>query len=201
MAFPRKPAISKVTCLWLAVVFLTALWLGGLHWFTRSIIDIRPPDAKPADAIVVLTGGSNRLNTGFQLLDGKMGKKLFISGVARGVEVRELFEQWKEEDDTSLDCCVVLGFEAEDTIGNARETIAWLRKEGYNSIFLVTANYHMRRAMLDFQTLSPDLAITPWPVQPAGLDMQDWWRDPAYRSLILREYFKYLATIIWSLLA
>ncbi|MDE1153800.1 MAG: YdcF family protein [Micavibrio sp.] len=201
MATLTRPTLSKATCLWLAVVFLTALWLGGLHWFTRSIIDIRPPDAKPADAVVVLTGGSNRLNTGFKLLDDKMGKKLFISGVARGVEVRELFEQWKEEDDTSLDCCVVLGFEAEDTIGNARETIAWLRKEGYNSIFLVTANYHMRRAMLDFSTLSPDLAITPWPVQPAGLDMQDWWRDPAYRSLILREYFKYLATVVWSLLA
>ena len=193
--------LSKPARLWLLFVLLAALWLGGLHWFTRSIIDIAPPDAKPAEAIVVLTGGTNRLKTGFDLLDRGMGKKLFISGVARGVEVRELFDQWKKEDESDLDCCVVLGFEADDTIGNAKETIAWLRKEGYTSLFLVTANYHMRRALLDFHTLSPDLKITPWPVKPEGVDMNNWWRDSSFRGVILREYTKYLVTVVWAALS
>lgn len=188
---------TKPMRLWLLFVFLVALYLGGLHWFVRSIIETRPPDAQPADAVVVLTGGSNRLETGFDLLEKGMGKKLFISGVYHGVDVRELLDRWKKEDRSHLDCCVVLGFEADDTIGNARETIAWMQKEHYHSIFLVTANYHLRRAMLDFETLSPDMQITPWPVLPEKLDMADWWRDSIYRSLILREYAKYLVTLAW----
>jgi len=192
---------TKPMRLWLLFVFMAALWLGGLYWFTREIIDVLPPNAKPADAIVVLTGGSNRLQAGFDLLEKGMGKKLFISGVYHGVEVKELLENWKKEDKSNLDCCVVLGFEADDTIGNAKETITWMNKENYHSIFLVTANYHLRRAMLDFETLSPDLEITPWPVVPEKLDMGDWWRDPAYRSLILREYSKYLVTLVWHYLA
>jgi uncharacterized SAM-binding protein YcdF (DUF218 family) len=184
----------------LALIFVAALWLAGLQWFTRSIMDGLPQAEKPADAIVVLTGGSNRIEAGFDLLKKGMGKKLFISGVYRGVEVKELMAKWKAEDSTELDCCVVLG-EAEDTIGNARETAEWLRREKYDSYYLVTANYHMARAALVFRNFAPEPALIPWPVAPKGLDMADWWRTDLYRSLILREYSKYLVTLAWSIFA
>lgn len=184
-----------------AALVLTILWLAGLEWFTRGIHTAAPPGPKPADAVVVLTGGTNRLETGFGLLKEGLGKKLFISGVYRGVEVKELLDKWKKEDHGGLDCCVVLGFEADDTLGNARETARWMQEEKFSSAYLVTANYHMERALLVFHEVAPEFSITPWPVSPEGLDMENWWRNPSYRSVILREYMKYVVTFIWSVFA
>ena len=181
-----------------AALLLAALWLAGLEWFMRGIITLPPAGATPADAIVVLTGGSNRLDEGFDLLHKGMGKKLFISGVYRGVEVKQLLNKWQKIDHSGLDCCVTLGFEADDTVGNAHETLKWMQDEKFTSAYLVTANYHMERAMLVFHTVAPEINITPWPVSPEGFDLADWWRDPASRAVILREYMKYMVTLAWS---
>jgi uncharacterized SAM-binding protein YcdF (DUF218 family) len=184
------------------LLFLAALWLAGLHNFTRDMQaeGATMPTNRTTDAIVVLTGGTNRLESGFDLLKQQRGRKLFISGVYRGVEVRELMDQWKEEDRAAFDCCVVLGFDADDTLGNARETTEWLKKENYTSIFLVTANYHVKRALFAFERYAPDLKIIPYPVSPQGLDMKNWWRDDRNRSLVIREYSKYVASLLFYLL-
>lgn len=194
-------ALGTPARLTLAALFLAALWLGGLYAFTRDVAEAPPPDMKPADAIVVLTGGTRRLDTGFELLDKGMGKKLFISGVYKGVEVKELLNKWKKESAHRLDCCVELGFEADDTIGNAREATGWLRRENFSTYYLVTANYHLKRALLDFNAFGPDLTPLPYPVQPDSLDMINWWREGASRSLILREYNKFLVALVLRLFA
>lgn len=185
----------------MGALLLAALWLAGLEWFTRDIVMSPPAGATPADAVVALTGGSNRLETGFDLLKRGMGKKLFISGVYRGVEVKQLLDKWKKADHGGLDCCVVLGFEADDTIGNARETLKWMEEEKFSSAYLVTANYHMERALLVFHTIAPGINFIPWPVNPEGLNIADWWRNPTYRTVILHEYSKYLVTLAWSTVA
>ena len=60
-------------------------WLGGLLWFAT------PPsgETRPAatDAIVVLTGGSLRLQSGIDLLREGKGRKLFVSGVNQQVDL------------------------------------------------------------------------------------------------------------------
>lgn len=195
----------------LVAVLMAALWLAGLYNFTRNIFadthtaqkqNMRTgtgplPARDMLDAVVVLTGGSNRLQTGFDLLAQERGKKLFISGVYQGVEVRELLAQWKRDaDNSSLDCCVTLGFEADNTAGNADETAAWMQGEGFRSLYLVTSHYHMKRALLEMRRAAPDLRIRPWPVVPEGLDIDNWWRDSAARSLIIREYSKFLAASV-----
>lgn len=168
-----------------------------MSWFTRSISAARPDIAAPkAQAIIVLTGGSNRLQTGFDLFERGLGQKIFISGVYHGVEVRELLNLWKEEDHKGIDCCVILGFEADSTIGNARESAAWLKKEGYTTFYLVTANYHINRALLEFKIFAPDTTIIPYPVIPEELDMDNWWRINRFRNLVIREYTKYLASLV-----
>lgn len=181
---------------WLTILILAAVWLAGLHWFTRSMMDLPPEKPEAADAIVALTGGSNRLETAFELLEHNLGKKLFISGVYHGVEVRELMDQWRTGDHKEMDCCVVLGFEADNTIGNARESMAWMEKEGFKSLYLVTANYHMKRATLAFNRMGPGINVIPYPVAPEGLDMKNWWRDAKFRSLVIREYSKYIASFV-----
>lgn len=195
----------------LAAILLAGLWLAGLYGFTRSIfIDADTAQRQNSrtgsgpllekdilDAVVVLTGGSNRLETGFDLLAQGRGKKLFVSGVYQGVEVRELMALSKKTSpDSGLDCCVVLGFDAGDTMGNADETAAWMASEGYKSFYLVTSHYHMKRALLEIRRAAPHLKVRPWPVVPDGLDINNWWRDRNARNLIIREYTKYLAAAV-----
>lgn len=174
----------------LAAILLSG-WLTGLVIFVRDVssFDVPNPPRK-LDAIVVLTGGTNRIDAGFNLLERRFGKKLFISGVYRGVDVKQLLKRWESETQEKLDCCVTLGFEATSTEGNAVEAAEWLKKEHFHSIYLVTANYHQRRALLEFERVAPDLAITPYPVLPDKLD----------NSVILHEYMKYLASYARSLL-
>lgn len=192
---PRFRAFSFKGQTLLLTLLAVALWLGGLHAFTRGLDVPPPPASQKADAVVVLTGGNNRLDAGFDLLERGMGDRLFISGVYQGVEVRELMALLQAQDDVGreeLADQVVLGFEANDTMGNAQETVGWMRQEGYTSFYLVTANYHMRRAVLEFQQVAPGLTLYPVPVIPEGLDMANWWRNKAHRSLIIREYMKFL---------
>lgn len=190
----------------LVVLVICGLWLLGLVEFMRAAQDmprattlINGPIAAQ-DGIIVLTGGTRRLSAGFELLDRNLGKKLFISGVYRGVDVEELMQHWKKDLTTAPDARVALGFDATDTVGNARESAAWIEKENYHSVFLVTANYHMKRAVLDFRRHAPNVDITPWAVEPENLDLQNWWRIPTARRLMVAEYNKYLFTIALNIL-
>ncbi|MCK4945164.1 MAG: YdcF family protein [Alphaproteobacteria bacterium] len=187
-----------ITCLSLIALLAIAGWFAGLFVFVQSLSTkpITEPLQKQ-DAIVTLTGGSNRLDTGFNLLERGIGKKLFISGVYHKTEVKQLLKRWKTKPQSNLDSCVVLGFDADNTAENAIETIAWLHKEGFHSFYLVTANYHIKRALLEFNRLAPDLDIIPFPVVPDNFVTNSWWMDPMTRTLVLREYMKYIAAYIF----
>lgn len=175
----------------LILLLAAALWLGGLFWFVRDAATMAPPEAPaPLDAVVVLTGGTNRIETGFRLFKEGRGRKLFISGVYRGVEVRGVLRLLSEDID---DNDVALG-EAENTMQNARETAEWMKDEGFGTLYLVTSNYHMRRALLEFSAAAPGLDPVPWPVIPQKLSMNGWWQDGG--GLILREYCKYLLVLL-----
>ena len=67
--------------LWMArfVAAVILVWLGGFAWFVVSSYLIRDDPSSSTDAIVVLTGGRQRLETGLELLAAGKAKKLFIS--------------------------------------------------------------------------------------------------------------------------
>lgn len=175
----------------LGLALLTLGWLAGLAAFA-SRLDRAPaaPEGRRTQAIVVLTGGSERLGVGFALLRDGRAKKLFISGVYRGVEVRELLDRARQGED--LECCVVLGYEADDTEGNAVETARWVRVEGYRSLRLVTANYHMPRSLVEFRRALPDVEVVPHPVVPPRVRLERWWNWPGTAELVVGEYNKFL---------
>jgi uncharacterized SAM-binding protein YcdF (DUF218 family) len=64
------------------------------------------------------------------------------------------------------------------------------------SVRLVTASYHMPRALVVFAREMPDLDIYQWAVMPEDLQIQNWWLDRAMFRLLSREYVKYLAETI-----
>lgn len=177
---------------------LTFLWLAGLVYYADSVDRLQEPpinDKVSIDAIVVLTGGSERIATGIDLLQKGLGKKLFISGVADGVEMTHL----QDGHALSLErraCCVVLGHQAGDTMGNAVETLAWLKRENYNSFRLVTANYHMARSLLEFRMLDKNIHIIPHPVVPPRVRLSIWWTRPGTAHLLVTEYNKLLLALV-----
>lgn len=179
------------------MLLLLGLWAGGLVWFITALPDQVTDDSTPTDAIVVLTGGSDRLAAGFELLDRGLSGKLFVSGVYRGTDVNALLRMARQ-DPNELDCCVVLGYAADDTVGNARETARWMGENGYRSLRLVTADYHMPRSLQVFRSAMPAVAIVPHPVFPETVMRDRWWSWPGTTWLLAREYTKYLATVVRS---
>ena len=132
-----------------------------------------------------------RMEEGLALLERGLGKKLFVSGVHRGVDVKQLIDRSRRSPDL-IDCCIVLGYAADHTAGNAAETAYWMKSEGYRSLRLVTASYHMPRSLAEFRSEMPDIRIVPHPVFPEHVKLNDWWRWPGTAALIVTEYSKFL---------
>ena len=176
-------------------LLLVLILLIGLWRFAAAIPSTVASPDQPTDAIVVLTGGSLRVEGGLHLLAEGKAKKLFISGVYRGVDVAELLHVSRQTPD-SVACCVVLGHDADNTLGHAHETAQWMESEGYHSLRLVTASYHMPRSMLEFTRAMPGIEIVPNPVFPEFLHEAPWWQSRRTALLITSEYIKYLAAIV-----
>jgi uncharacterized SAM-binding protein YcdF (DUF218 family) len=189
----RNPWLRRRILPALATIWL--LWLGGLVWFADTMPTGIADAATPTDAIVVLTGGSQRFDAGLDLLAAGKAKKLFVSGVHQGVEIADLLHLAHHAPDW-IACCIVLGHVADSTIGNALETAAWMRREGYRSLRLVTAGYHMRRSLFEFTRAMPEMRIIANPVFPEQVKQAHWWAWPGTAMLIVGEYHKYLAAVL-----
>lgn len=177
------------------ITLLLSVWGAGLLRFVGHVGIYAQPSALEAypvvDAIIVLTGGSERVETGLALMAAKRGKKLLISGVYPGVKTKQILGASLLPTDV-LKCCVTLGHAAEDTRGNAQEAFDFMRAENFHSMQLVTSHYHMPRSLLLFRTLMPEIKIIPHPVLPDAVDLSLWWKRPGTRSLLIAEYHKYL---------
>jgi len=168
------------------------LSVAGFIWFAT------PPSpenqSSPTDAIVVLTGGRLRLQSGMDLLRDGKGRKLFVSGVNQQVDLDELLRVSGNADWAS--CCTALGHDADNTLGNARETAQWMRQQGFSSLRLVTAWYHMPRSLLELDRAMPKIQIIAHPVFPDEVSQEHWWASRGTVLLLASEYGKYLAALL-----
>lgn len=181
--------IAFLLCLGLVLALLAL----GFVQFARDVYALRPPDPVPkADGIVALTGGSSqRLRIGVRLLQERRGERLLISGVyprATDADIAKAFAF----DPELIACCVDLGREASDTIGNASETAAWAMAHGYHTILLVTEDYHMPRSLLELQLAMPAVRIIPYPVASRLSKPSLWRNDPKIAGRLALEYLKLL---------
>ena len=178
------------------VAIIGVIWLVGLFAFADRVRSYTPAaDPARADAIVALTGPSaERVNAAIRLLEQDKGQRVLISGVNREVRRQEL-RALTPGSNKLFNCCVDLGFEAEDTIGNAQEIAAWADAKGYDSVIVVTSDYHMPRALTEIRAAAPDLALTPYAVETPSLDDSRWWRAAVTARRMTLEYMKYLAAL------
>lgn len=154
-------------------------WLLGFAWFMLSLPG--PLDSRRTDAIVVPTGGPGRIDRGIALIKAGAARRMLVTGVAPGVRPVDLAIEYRTSP-RLFACCIDLGREAVDTRSNAEETRDWVRRHGYRSVRLVTADWHLRRARLELTyALGPDIRVEGDGVAGA----------PRF-LLLLAEYDKYL---------
>lgn len=174
-----------------ALALALAVWAGGFLSYAASIPRAVENADRRTEAIVVLTGGSLRLEVGLHLLRTGLAERMLVSGVHPDVTreaLLRLLPEWTE----SMNARIDIDYAANNTIGNASETAEWLRERGYRSLRLVTANYHLRRSLLEFRNAMPEIEIVPHPVFPEDFHLAEWWRWPGSAALIFSEYNKFL---------
>lgn len=176
----------------LLVGLVLLLWLGGFAWFAASGWSAGVDRASRTDAIVVLTGGKMRLETGLELLAAGKADKLFVSGVNPAVDRDTLLRALGPAAAREA-CCIVLGHTADNTVGNAWETAMWMRHEGYRSLRLVTSWYHMRRSLLEFGRAMPTIRVVAHPVFALESDPDGWRGWVVAGQRVFAEYNKFLA--------
>lgn len=154
-------------------------WLLGFAWFMAFLPG--PLDKRRTDAIVVPTGGPGRIDRGIALMRAGAARRMLVTGVASGVRPVDLATEYRTSP-ALFACCIDLGREAVDTRSNAEETRDWVRRHGYTSVRLVTADWHLRRARLELtHALGPAIRVEGDGVPGA----------PRF-LLLLAEYNKYL---------
>lgn len=163
---------------------------AGFLYFADQVASLQPPADPKADAIVVLTGGFQRIDQAVDLLKTGAGQRLLISGVHPSTTRGQIRRNTQSSADL-FNCCVDIGHDAIDTIGNANETANWIRENGYNSILVVTNNYHMPRSLLELRRANPGIDFIPYPVVNSDLKSTNWLRNPMVVKAILSEYAKF----------
>ena len=174
-----------------AVLGFLAL-IVGVVIFARGLEKREQREPALADGIVVLTGGADRINEALQLLEQGLGKRLVISGVNIHSTAEVLKKRWPGREKL-FDCCIDLDYAARNTYGNAVETRRWVQGQGFKSLILVTASYHLPRALLEFEHAMPGIAIQAYPVVPEASRINRWWQEPTLTRIIVLEFIKYWA--------
>jgi uncharacterized SAM-binding protein YcdF (DUF218 family) len=178
------------------LMVLLLIWGVGLISFVGRVADSTPPAEPPvSDGVVALTGASDaRITAAMKLLETGKARRMLISGVnpqASRADIRGVAKATRR----LYDCCVDLGFQAADTVGNARETARWVQMHNYHSLIVVTSDFHMPRAMLELRAALPGVNFTPYPVPSPELNTRRWWRTQEGARRMILEYCKYLAIL------
>jgi len=177
----------------MAVLAAAVLWGGALGFVLFAASVMRTPVAanEKADAIVVLTGGQQRIEESARLLKDGYGARLLISGVNTRTGQSDLI-RLSGLDAATFNCCVDLGYTALDTIGNASETQTWANAHRYRSLIVVTSNYHMPRTLVELSRTLPNVRLIPHVVTPTTFDTEAWWLSPVTMRNLVAEYVKFL---------
>ena len=185
-------SVSLTKRLAILLLLLAALWAGGLVRFA-AVLPMQPDaPSRKTDAIIVLTGGADRVGEGVRLLGEGRAPVLFVSGVGAGVTAGRLLELAGHDGGGALACCIELGRAARDTAGNAAEVAAWAAERNARSLRIVTAAYHLPRALHLLRRAAPGIEMLAHPVIPETLKLDGWWRWPGTRGVLLHAYHKHL---------
>ncbi|HUZ66784.1 MAG TPA: YdcF family protein [Beijerinckiaceae bacterium] len=192
-ALRRRHSIARLIGA-LAVLAATAL-LAGFVAFSANLPKADHGVSESAQGIVALTGDAARVRDAVALLAAGRARRLLITGVNRKTTRPEIAAETPGFR-YLFKCCIDLGYEAVNTLGNAAEARQWAQREGFRrSLIIVTSTYHMPRALAEMSAAMPGVDLIPYPVATPLLSARTWWRDPQSLRLLGREYVKYLIAV------
>jgi len=166
----------------------------GFGWFIFNIAGEEVTLDTRADGIVALTGAAARIPDAIELLATDRGKRLLITGVHRATSSKEiarltpLYSRY-------FACCIDLDRSALNTFGNALETKRWARAHNFNSLIVVTSNWHMPRAMAELAHQLPDVTLIAYPVISEKVKTEPWWSNLDTARFLFAEYLKYVLAL------
>lgn len=150
--------------------------------FALYVLTLTPKDnTEPLDAVIVLTGGTGRVQAGFDIMEQGRAKALLITGVHSDVRLQDLLQGSPQALQKAIltHCCVSLGYVAESTEDNALEAAEWVQEQKLPKnarIWVVTSDFHMPRALLQFSRILPQAELFPWPVKSNSQE-RGFWRN------------------------
>lgn len=177
------------------LLILAGLLFGGFLRFADKVAGLTPPEKPKADAVVVLTGGTQRIDQAVNLLETGTGQRLLISGVHPDTSAARIREMTRAPQSLFV-CCVDLGYDAIDTVGNALETAKWVRAHRYRRVLVVTSNYHMPRSLLELNRIDPDTQYIGYPIVYTDLKSTNWMAMPEVVKAMVSEYVKLVGASI-----
>lgn len=180
---PRQGRGMRSTIFFLVLVL--AAGAAVPHLLARKL---PAPFGPPADAILVLTGGENRIPEGFRAWKEGKGRELYILGAGGGARLELILPRHSALSPADRRRIHVEGW-SENTLENAYSAKSVVRDRGFQRVVLVTADYHLPRAFLALRTLLPDgVSITAIPVRS---DWNDRKALPRTLRLFFVEGWKY----------
>ncbi len=168
-----------------------AVFLLGFFYFATVTLREQPDELAQADAMVVLTGGSVRLPRAGELFRQGKADHLLISGVNRKLTKAKV-QQLIGVKGAKFDCCVEVGYFAQNTRGNAIEARDWMRRHKFKTLIVVTSAYHMPRSLAELALAMPDIKLIPHAVLPSKFRAQPWWLHSTNARILAQEYIKFL---------
>ena len=123
-----------------------------------------------------------------------MNIDILISGIGKGFTKSNISELLLKNDllNMFIECCLELDSKSKNTRSNALETLKWVNKNSIKQLILITSNYHMPRAFLEFKNKMPNLKIIKYPITPEKHNINNWIYSYETFSLIFLEYCKFL---------
>ncbi len=170
-----------------------SLWglILGFVFFANQVTGKPQRFSASADGIVVFTGEGIRIKEAARLLKEGRAGKLLISGVNPKIKASEL-GRVTGLSNKHFDCCVTLGYEAINTLGNANETFEWAQAHDLKSLIVVTSSYHMPRALAELSIAMPETALLSHVVLPTRFQKRAWWTHFDVTFVLVSEYLKFL---------
>ena len=189
--------IFKIFFIFLITSMFTLFFIE-LNNFKKNILSLTKYNDIESPNIVILTGGANRIKDGLKIIeDFKNSKninyKILVSGTGMGFTKSSLKKKLGPNFNSQLiQCCIDLDGVSKNTLTNASETFKWTNKNDIKEFILITSNYHMPRAILEFKNVMPNLKIYTYAITPKKHDIENWLSSYQTFSLVFTEYCKFI---------
>ena len=193
--------IFKIFFIFLITLMFTLFFIE-LNNFKENVLSFAKNNIKKSTNIVILTGGTNRIKDGLKIIEDfrklkTNDYKILVSGTGIGFTKKSLKKKLGSNFNPDLiQCCIDLDGVSKNTMTNAHETFKWTTKNDIKEFLLITSNYHMPRAFLEFKNVMPNLKIHTYAIIPKKHRIENWLSSYQTFSLVFKEYCKYIVATL-----